>query len=423
MKKIFSILGLSLLILSISSCKSDDDFTESIFDTSIKDVDEKSATAEFDQWLHDNFLVPYNVEIQYRFNFTASDKNFQLTPAEYGRSQLLAHFIRYLFYDVYTKYAGDNFMKQYGPRMFHFIGSTGYSPTTGTEVLGTAAGGVKITLYNVNEIKPWSPTVNYTADDVEVLNERIFHTMHHEFSHILHQTKSYPITFGQVTSGSYDPIDWQERDSTSTHQLGYVTHYGSSATYEDFVETLSCIITDTDHRWMNRIINASLAIGLSEDTKANVLSLIDSLGIDPDKAGAPWNNFTIYKESEYNEITGVYDNTDRYVLDVFRSNEEVVNVKKDGYVSKYKYSSPVTFTSFKNQFLPWASTTDTFQNLQAKLGTNVGMNAIIKKMNIATEWYTDRWGLHAFELRKEVRNRQNSINTYLQSDDVVIYGL
>ena len=49
------------------------------------------------------------------------------------------------------------------------------------------------------------------------------------------------------------------------------------------------------------------------------------------------------------------------------------------------------------------------------------MNAILKKMDIATEWYTDRWGLHVFELRKEVRQRQNAINDYLHSSQVVIY--
>jgi len=411
MKKIVYMMSMAALMLTISSCRSEDDFTESIFRTDIPVVDNTKTTAPFDQWLYDNFLKPYNVEVQYRFNFTASDMNFQLTPAEYGRSQLLAHFIRYLFYDVYTQYAGENFMKSYGPRMFHFIGSTGYSPTTGTEVLGTASGGVKITLYNVNEIKPWSQTVSYTGDDIEVLNERIFHTMHHEFSHILHQTKSYPITFGQVTSGSYDPIDWQERDSTTTHQLGYVTHYASSANYEDFVETLSCTITDSDARWMNRIINACLP-GLRQGDKERVSELIDSLEIDLNATNTHWNNFTIYNESEYNEETGVYDATDRLVLDVFRSSEQVVNKEKTAYVNRYRYSVNKSFTSFK-EYLAWVPY-KTEENL-------AGMNAILKKLDIATEWYTDRWGLHLFEIRREVRNRQNAINTYLHSDDVVIY--
>lgn len=411
MKKTIYLLSLAALMLTFSSCRSEDDFTESIFKTDMPVVDPNTATAPFDQWLYDNFLKPYNVDIQYHFNFTASDMNFQLTPAEYGRSQLLAHFIRYLFYDVYTQYGGNDFMKLYGPRMFHFIGSTGYSPTTGTEVLGTASGGVKITLYNVNEIKPWTETVSYTSDDVEILNERIFHTMHHEFSHILHQTKSYPITFGQVTSGTYDPIDWHERDSTTTHQLGYVTHYASSANYEDFVETLSCTITDTDARWMNRIINACLP-GLRAGDKERVSELIDSLEVDLNAPNAHWNNFTVYNESEYNEETGVYDATDRYVLDVFRSSEQVVNKAKTAYVSKYKYTENRKFTSF-NDFLAWVP-----YKTDEKLA---GMNAILKKLDIATEWYTDRWGLHLFELRREVRNRQNAINTYLHSDDVVIY--
>ena len=150
MKKILYIIGIAAIVAVFSSCRREDDFTDSIFDTNVPAVDPTKATYEFDQWLYDNFVVPYNVDVKYRFDLSASDLNFQLTPADYNRSQLLAHFIRYLFYDVYTKFSGDDFMKKYGPRIFHFIGSSGYSPTTGTEVLGTASGGVKITLYNVN---------------------------------------------------------------------------------------------------------------------------------------------------------------------------------------------------------------------------------------------------------------------------------
>lgn len=417
MKKIPYIVTLAALLLTMTSCGSSDDFTESIFDTSVPAVDQNASTAQFDQWLYDNFLKPYNVDVQYKFNFTSSDMNFQLTPSEYNRSQLLAHFIRYLFYDVYTKYAGEHFMKQYGPRIFHFIGSSGYSPTTGTEVLGTASGGVKITLYKINEMKPWSEGVTYTPSDVVTLNENYFHTMHHEFSHILHQTKSYPITFGQVTSGSYDPIDWQERDSVTTHQLGYVTHYASSANYEDFVETLSCIITDTDYRWMNRIINACTK-GLKAGDKAEVLALVDSLGIQGiDDPNAHWNNFTLYTEQKYNAETGQYDNTDRYVIDNHRLLGEayqVVNKESTAMVAGYKYTAFRTFKSFKNDFLPWVAV-DSDETVK-------GINAMLKKLQIATEWYTNRWGLKAFTLRKEVRQRQNNINSFL-NNDVVIYDL
>ena len=101
MKQVLYIFSLVVVVTAFSSCRSNDDFTESIFDTTVPVVDPNSSTAPFDQWLYDNFVVPYNVDVKYRFDFMSSDLQFQLTPADYGRSQLLAHFIRYLFYDTY----------------------------------------------------------------------------------------------------------------------------------------------------------------------------------------------------------------------------------------------------------------------------------------------------------------------------------
>lgn len=406
MKKILYIMSAAALLLAVASCGKEDDLTESIFDTSKPAVDPTQSTYEFDQWLYDNFGKPYNVEIQYKFNLPASDYSFQLAPAEYKRSQLLAQFIKYLFYDVYTKYAGEDFMKQYGPRIFHFIGSSGYSPRTGTEVLGLASGGVKITLYNVNQMKGYSDNLSYSAADMEVLNEKYFHTMHHEFSHIMHQTKTYPVTFGQVTSGTYDPIDWHERDSVSSHQMGYVTHYASSATYEDFVETLSCIITDNDYRWMMRIISSSAA-GLRAGDKEGILQLISDLGIDKNKANTHWNNFKLYSESEYNSETGTYDPTDRVVIDVHRNSEQVINKDYTAYVSKYRYTELKSFTSF-DDFLNWIP--------QATGDKVAGINAMLKKISIATKWHQERWGLNTFTLREEVRQRQNNMDEFLKND-------
>lgn len=412
MKKILYIMSAAALLLTLASCGKDDELTESIFDTTTPVVDPNQSTYEFDQWLYDNFGKPYNVEFQYKFNLPASDYSFQLAPAEYKRSQLLAHFIKYLFYDVYTKYAGDNFMKQYGPRIFHFIGSSGYSPRTGTEVLGLASGGVKITLYNINEMKPYTEDLTYDAKDIETINERVFHTMHHEFSHIMHQTKTYPVNFGQVTSGTYDPIDWHKRDSVDSHQMGYVTHYASSATYEDFVETLSCIITDNDYRWMMRIISAS-APGFRSGDKEQVLELINKLGIDKNKPNTHWNDFSLYSEAEYSQETGNYEPGERIVLDVHRSSEKVVNKDYTAEVPRFKYTELKKFTSF-DEFLNWVPVT-TKESI-------AGINSMLKKISIATKWHKERWKLDTFTLREEVRQRQNKINDYLKNE-VTIYEL
>ena len=405
MKKTIYALSLAALVLCVYSCRSNDDFTDTIFNTDIPDVDAKSATGPFDQWLYDNFVVPYNTEIQYKFNLPASKLEYLLAPSEYKKSQLLSHFIKYLFYEVYTKYAGDEFMKKYGPRIFHFIGSSAYSTTTETEELGYASAGVKITLLKVNEMKYWTPTDPYTAKDIDDLNEHQFHTMHHEFSHILHQTKSYPVSFGQVTPGDYDGRDWQKRDSVLSHTLGFVTHYGSSAIYEDFVETLSCAITNNDCRWMYTIIDACANGGVKEGDKERIYEFIDSLEIEGlDDPSKPWNKFTIMKEKAVDSETG--EETERFVPDFHERDA------KDHAEKTVTYTKEKEFTSFRDYLDNWVEI-----DTSSETG---GMNAILKKYDIATEWYTSQWGLHLFEIRREVRQRQNKVNDFVR-DNVTIY--
>ena len=404
MKKIFNILMATALVLVVASCGKDDDFTESIFDTQKSAINSDDATAPFDKWLYENFVVPYNTEIQYKFNYPASNLEFQLAPADYKKSQLLAYFIKYLFYDVYNKYGGEDFMKKYGPRIFHFIGSPAYAPTTGTRTLGYASAGVKITLINVNSMKMWTAADPYTPADIDLLNEEQFHTMHHEFSHILHQTKTYPNAYGLITPGTYDPRDWQKRDSVLAHSLGYVTHYASNATYEDFVEVLSCTITDTDHRWMNTIIDACLNTGISE--KQKVYDLIDSLEIagldDPTK---PWNNFTIKKEMQLNDETDKYEETGRYITS-FHENDCRSHAE-----GTMRYDKVQDFTSFRTFLNTWVP----------EVGEpSAGINAILTKIEMAKKWHSERWGLSLYQLRREVRQRQNNLNTWVK-DNVTLY--
>jgi substrate import-associated zinc metallohydrolase lipoprotein len=87
------------------------------------------------------------------------------------------------------------------------------------------------------------------TDNMEQLNEYIFKTMHHEFSHILHQQKAYPKEFGLITPEDYDPNRWQDRTVVEAWQMGYVSPYASSQTREDFVETIANYIVKSDADW------------------------------------------------------------------------------------------------------------------------------------------------------------------------------
>ena len=237
------LLAVLVLPLAFAGCKEELDAT-SVFEE-VPVLDENASTYAFDKWLYENYTVPYNLDFQYKMSDLGSDLDYNLSPATLEKSQQVAHLARYLWFDVYSKVVNPDFLKQYGPRIIHLIGSYAINPTQHTIKLGTAEGGIKITLYGMNPMD---------VTDIDQLNEYIFHTMHHEFAHILHQTKNYPKTYESITAGSYDPDGWQEKTEEEAHQLGYVTPYASSQPREDFVEVIACYITYTDAAW-NKILS------------------------------------------------------------------------------------------------------------------------------------------------------------------------
>ncbi|MBR1632021.1 MAG: putative zinc-binding metallopeptidase [Paludibacteraceae bacterium] len=240
-------LIIPILTLAFASCE--EKFSDSIFeDVPALNVDSTTYTYEFDKWLYENYTVPYNIQFLYKLEDLGSDFDYNLVPASYEKAQQVAHLAIYLWFDVYKKVVGPDFLKQYGPRIIHLIGSYAINPSQGTIKLGTAEGGAKITLYGMNPMD---------ATNIDDLNQFIFHTMHHEFAHILHQTKTYPKTYETITSETYDPVSWSTRSEKTANELGYVTNYASMQAREDFVEVISCYITYTDSAWNSVLTQAA----------------------------------------------------------------------------------------------------------------------------------------------------------------------
>jgi len=209
--------------------------------------DEGSYTRQFDLWLKQYFTDKYNVEFLYKLDDNSTDPSYNIVPVSLGKADTVAHLALYLWYDVYDSVVSPDFLKLYGPKMIQLIGSPMINAAQGTEKLGYAEGGNKITLLKINEMEP---------DNIEQLNEYIFKTMHHEFAHILHQQKAYPKEFGLINPEDYDPNRWQDRSSAEALQLGYITPYASSQTREDWVETIANYIVKTDADWENMMATA-----------------------------------------------------------------------------------------------------------------------------------------------------------------------
>lgn len=233
MKKYIFMFALSFAALgSFTSCSDDNLDKESIFQ------DSKVKENDFDKWIYKNYTLPYNINLMYRLQDIESNHDYSLAPADYDNSVILAHIVKYAWLEAYDEVAGVDFTRRFVPKMLHFIGSAAYE-SNGTMVLGTAEGGLKVTLYLVNSLQL----------DKDFLNEYYFKTMHHEFSHILHQTKSYPTEFDLISEANYVNGDWYLVDDSEAHQLGFVTPYAMCEPREDIAEVTSIYITKTPAEW------------------------------------------------------------------------------------------------------------------------------------------------------------------------------
>ena len=239
MKKVHYIFLVCLVALGMASCK-DNQFTDTIYVDPVEKTD--VSTRAFDEWLLEHFTKPYNVEFIYRLDDNSTDPSYNIVPVSLGMADTVAHVALYLWYDVYDKVVSPEFLPTYGPKMLQLIGSAMINAAQGTEKLGYAEGGNKITLLKINAME---------TNNMEQMNEYIFKTMHHEFSHILHQQRAYPIEFALINPGDYDPNRWQDRTQAEALQLGYITPYASSQAREDFVETIANYIVKSDASWAN----------------------------------------------------------------------------------------------------------------------------------------------------------------------------
>ena len=88
--------------------------------------------------------------------------------------------------------------------------------------------------------------------------------MHHEFAHILHQKKNYPVEFNQLSLGLYDPLGWQYKTTSEAASLGFASPYGRSAIREDFVEIIANYLVKSDADW-NKLLDMGTKPGIDSN--------------------------------------------------------------------------------------------------------------------------------------------------------------
>lgn len=271
MKKYIKYLMLAAFAVLASSCQ------EKVLDyCNSQIIDSTVEQNDFDKWLVKNYIEPYNIDFKYRMEYNESDMNYYLVPAEYEKSIQIAKLLLHLCIGSYDEVTGSkDFIRGYFPKMVHLVGSAAYK-NNGTMVLGTAEGGLKMTLYYINSLRL----------DPDFLNYYYFKTMHHEFAHILHQTKPYPSDFEMISGTDYVADTWSDvwDNEAEAQKNGFISEYASKEANEDFVEIIATYITNSAATW-NNIITSAGEGGAVIQSKFDIIYnyMINSWDIDLDE--------------------------------------------------------------------------------------------------------------------------------------------
>ena len=239
MKRIIYYL-IAIAAITLGGCKEEGpDTKNSIFDTSPPELN------SFDRWLRKEYVSAYNMRVFYRLRDVETDFDYNVIPADFQKAKQMAWLLKELWLKPYEEVAADgiHFVRANAPRIMHFLGSAEWDRSTIR--LGTAEGGLKITITQVNDLIP-----------KQIAEQNYFNTIHHEFAHILQQTKDYPPEFKAISAGNYMPSQWFNRTDENAARTGFVSNYAGSQPAEDFVETLSRYITFTPEQWEEKMKQA-----------------------------------------------------------------------------------------------------------------------------------------------------------------------
>ena len=195
---------------------------------------EEYAENELDKWLYQNYTLPYNIDVVYRWDAAqaySSLSEVQLVPVEFDAVQPMMAALRDVWFEPYIQATGNSqdFLKEVAPKKIVLVGSPEYQ--NGSYKLGQAEGGCKILLLNVN---------NFDASDENELKESL-HTIVHEFTHILHQTKLFDKKYQEISTGRYNS-NWTLLKDPEARRLGFITSYAMLNKDEDFAEMVSGIL-------------------------------------------------------------------------------------------------------------------------------------------------------------------------------------
>ena len=210
------------------------------------------ASGPIDKWIYDTLTAPYNIGVKYKWDQFELNNYFDKTLVPPKEEQIIPVMssIKKVWIDTYISEAGNLFFKTISPKFMVLVGSPIY--VRGAIVEGFAEGGRKIVLSNINNFRI-KGMPGYTTADTDVVI-RMFHVIHHEYSHILDQNIKVPIEFSASSANSYTS-DWLNISDNEALSEGFITPYAQSSKDEDWAEMVSLMLVQ-GKPWFDNLVNS-----------------------------------------------------------------------------------------------------------------------------------------------------------------------
>lgn len=379
MKLIHTLALVGLGFFALTGCSKDEVDPNNL----VTRISRTEPLTEFDTWLEENLLKPYNINLQYRLNNNELVQDAYITPVEYKKAKQFAYITKHACLEAYDAVTGSQtFVRSLFPKLLVLGGSHLYN-LNGTIDQGAAEGGRKISIYGLN---------NTDLTDFDAISE-MFHTMHHEFGHIQNQEKSFSPEYRRITPTLYQGQLWAQYwgevegagniDRTIREELA-ANNPGIKAYVEKFTELAAerdALLEEAKSPFFTKQAQLDAKIAEIEQLQAD---------FDATDDGALWKRV--------NSLVYYLQNKNGY-LDL--------NALRAGFISAYSSASPdEDFVEVQATYI--MEDPRTWETLLMIAGP--GASAIQQKLAIVRSYLQTEWQIDLDKLRDEVQQRHKGLS-------------
>lgn len=235
-----------LFFITLLSCSKENLSNNSVIDSNII----KRQYTELDTYITNEFINPYGISVEYRWNNNTAPKGNYAYPPETDKVQEVLKAIKYLWLETYTlsNIGGSDFMKGKNPIKIYMYGGKNLD-SNGVELISNPnSGAIEMHLYNINEFNPKNATQVYI----------LMRSVHHQFAKRLLELFPYNrdkfVTISQKkyisSTEEIKQISGLTRSElfgieSYANKRGFFTQHSRLSAEDDFAEIISVMLTNS----------------------------------------------------------------------------------------------------------------------------------------------------------------------------------